>query len=579
MRRLLCLLLCALRLIVPAGEASGQAPSGKPTGQRFVAVAFHDVADQIADLDSDAVTGQVLTQFFDWLKGTGWTAVSHDDLAAAAAGVRPLPDKAILLTADDGYRSLYTRVFPLLKVYRYPLVAALVGTWMESRPDGTVLYGERTVPREKFITWDEAREMQSSGLVEFASHGYALHRGESDNPQGSTVPAVVAWRYDPETGRYENDAEYRARIRDDLGRSRALMAAELGHPPRALVWPYGRYTEPALALAKAAGFSFALTLEPEPASTADLYAIHRYFPSRNPGLADLVRNLRFEPGQPTTRRVACVTLDAMAAAGTSDGQDAWLGHMIEDLRSLGANLVVIDAHAALSAPGAPLGEVFFPTRLRPLRADILSRATWQIRTRGDAEVFLRLPLAAAIAALGEAQAPELFADMARAAVSDGVVVDVETVPTPTPIAADLAGDARQRRAALDLSLLTGSARTGLAAYRAAAAIDPRKRLMLAMHEAAGPPDWADLALLPPLGNAKQTVALAARLRGDGWLRPDAAGRVILSLPADAREQVAALRGAQRQGAAAFALCPQPPALPPSPALAAAFSAATYPYRP
>ena len=34
--------------------------------------------------------------------------------------MRPLPDKAILITFDDGYKSLYTRVFPLLKVYRYP---------------------------------------------------------------------------------------------------------------------------------------------------------------------------------------------------------------------------------------------------------------------------------------------------------------------------------------------------------------------------------------------------------------------------------------------------------------------------
>ena len=90
---------------------------------------------------------------------------------------RRLPDKAILLTFDDGYESLYTRVFPLLKAYHYPAVAALVGSWMEDEPDGTVLYGDRKVPRSNFVSWDEAREMQASGLVEFASHGYDLHRG------------------------------------------------------------------------------------------------------------------------------------------------------------------------------------------------------------------------------------------------------------------------------------------------------------------------------------------------------------------------------------------------------------------
>src|SRR5262245_12348742 len=104
------LLLGLLLLIVTVANAHAQRP-----GQRFVAIALHDVELQRSDLDTDAVTGRLLIQFFDWLKGSGWTAVSLDDLAAAARGLRPIPEKSILITFDDGYRSLYTRVFPLLK--------------------------------------------------------------------------------------------------------------------------------------------------------------------------------------------------------------------------------------------------------------------------------------------------------------------------------------------------------------------------------------------------------------------------------------------------------------------------------
>jgi hypothetical protein len=68
-------------------------------------------------------------------------------------------------------------------------------------------------------------------------------------------------------------------------------------------------------------------------------------------------------------------------------------------------------------------------------------------------------------------------------------------------------------------------------------------------------------------------------RVEGWLRPDVAGRVALTLPALPTLQAEALRQAQRQGASAFALCPEPPTLPPAAPLAAAFSAATYPYKP
>ena len=89
-----------------------------------------------------------------------------------------------------------------------------------------------------------------------------------------------------------------------------------------------------------------------------------------------------------------------------------------------------------------------------------------------------------------------------------------------------------------------------------------------------------MALLPPAPDAAATAALARRLRGEGWLRPDVAGRVAFGLPADPAQQV----DAHPPGAAPgrHGLRPLPasrPSLPPSAALAAAFSAATYPYRP
>jgi biofilm PGA synthesis lipoprotein PgaB len=513
------------------------------------------------------------------LKGTGWTAVSLDDLAAAARGVRPLPDQAILITFDDGYKSLYTRVFPLLKVYRFPIVSALVGSWMEGEAGGTVSYGgDRRVPRNNFISWTEAREMQASGLVEFASHSYALHKGVQANPQGSMTPAAVTWTYDPATRHYEDDRQYAARIRADLVRSRSQLAANLGRAPRAMVWPYGRYTGPSLEVAKRLGFSFSLTLEAEAAYTSDLFAIHRYFPTRNPPLGEIADNLRFDAPQPRTRRIACLRLDAMAALGPG-AQDEALGQLIEDVRKLGANTVMIHAYAALSSPGAPLGDVFFPTALRPLKADLLSRVSWQLRGRAGVEVYTHLPVDAAAAAVGAARVPALYADMAKYTVTDGITFDLGSMPARPAVVPSLPGEIRARRAVLNLSAFTGHDRLLLEAYRATAEIDPRQRLMVSLSAPGPPPEWVDVGLLPQSRDVAETAGLARRLRAEGWLRPDAAGRVAFALPAEPRLQVEALRQAQRHGASAFALCPDQPPLPPAPALSAAFSAATYPYRP
>ena len=73
--------------------------------------------------------------------------------------------------------------------------------------------------------------------------------------------------------------------------------------------------------------------------------------------------------------------------------------------TLGANTVIIHAYAALPSAAAPLGDVFFPTRSGRSQADLLSRVTWQIRTRAGVDVYPHLPLAASAAAVGRPMSP------------------------------------------------------------------------------------------------------------------------------------------------------------------------------
>ena len=535
-------------LLLFTGMAQAHA---QPAGRRFVAVAFHDVIDQRGELGPDSVSTDQLVAFFDWLAGSGWTVISLDDVAAAAKGGQSLPEKAILLSFDDGYRSLYTRVFPLLKAYRFHAVAALVGSWMEGGANGTVDYGTAPVSRSNFITWGQAREMQTSGLVEIASHSFDSHQGILANPQGNLISAIRTWRYDPATASYETDAQYRGRVRRDLERSRAIIARELGRAPRAIVWPFGRVTGPALEEAKAAGFTFGLNLNQAPADAAHPLAIPRYFPTLNPGFGTMAESLRFDLERPETVRATCVELDDLAMLSGAP-QDERLGRLIEDLRTLGANKIIVETKARDG------------TAMRP---DILSRAVWQLHSRVPAEVYLRLASTAA---------PAEISEMLRRAAADGVVVDLPQV-SGSRDALDQGSVAAQRDA-VDSATLDPPARAALLAYRAAARIDPLLRLIVAMPGIGGPPGWADYALISPARDAKGTEAQARDLRADGWLRPDLAGRAVLTLPMEQGAQVDALRRAQRQGAAGFALCPEVP-LPSSRALATSFSSSTYPYRP
>jgi biofilm PGA synthesis lipoprotein PgaB len=350
----------------------------------FAAIALHDVVDTERELDADAITTDRLVGLLEWMKASGVRAVSLDDIEAASHGTRSLPDRAVLLTFDDGYRSLYTRVFPLILAYRVPIVASLVGEWMDAPMDSTVNYDGANVPRTKFISWDEAREMAASGLVEFGSHGYALHRGVASDALGTQLPAAIARRFDPRTG-YETHAGYVERIASDLARSRELMRRELGRAPRALAWPYGRYRADTLQAAQASGFTLGFTLEQRPANPATPMMLARHFPQGNPALGNLAAAIRNSDRASDPPVFACV--DPGQLAGNEF--EARLGQAIERVRRLGATAAAIapfeqDAHGVA-------GAAWFATGQMSVRADILARIAWQLHTRAGVRVHLRVP--------------------------------------------------------------------------------------------------------------------------------------------------------------------------------------------
>jgi len=100
-----------------------------------------------------------------YLRRNGYRTLTADELLATLNRETPVPDRAVVLSFDDGWGSLKTVAYPLLKQYGYKAVAfiapALIGDEpLESeKPDG-----------RRFCTWAELREMQQSGVVDVQSH-------------------------------------------------------------------------------------------------------------------------------------------------------------------------------------------------------------------------------------------------------------------------------------------------------------------------------------------------------------------------------------------------------------------------
>ena len=87
---------------------------------------YHRVADAAStrlDLNPDLVTATPrLFQHQLRHLARAYTPIGADELLAAWAGRHTLPDRAVLVTFDDGYRDFYDVAWPLLRQHRIPAV-------------------------------------------------------------------------------------------------------------------------------------------------------------------------------------------------------------------------------------------------------------------------------------------------------------------------------------------------------------------------------------------------------------------------------------------------------------------------
>lgn len=358
----------------------------------LLVLSYHDIRDKVAEGDGDAyaTSTQNFAAHLDWLAGHGYQAVSVSDVVAHIERGTPLPPKAVLLTFDDGLKSVYTKAFPLLRAYNYPALVAVVTSWLDMPEGQTVDYGPRPFHKQDFLTWAELREMQTSGLIETASHSNNMHHGVLANPHGSQTPAAITRIYDADNKRYESVSQYRQRVRDDLDTSATRIHQETGVRPRSIVWPYAAYNSVSNEIAESVGMPVSFDLETRnPLKLTSLHGLGRVLVMGNPDIETLASIVHRDP-ELTLMRAMQVDLDAVY-----DPDPAQLNRnldvLIERIYQVKPSHVFLQAFADPDGNGAA-DALYFSNRHLPVRADLYGRVAWQIKSRAGAVVYAWLPV-------------------------------------------------------------------------------------------------------------------------------------------------------------------------------------------
>ncbi len=358
----------------------------------FTVLSYHDILDEGSKGSADmSISTETLIAHFSWIRAHDFHVISLDDIVAANEGRKALPDHAILLTFDDGYQSVYRRVYPLLKLFNYTAVIAPVGKWMEAAPGDSVLYGEEMVSRDQFLYWSQVKEMVDSGLVEVASHSYDLHQGVMANPQGNVQPAATTRLYDTDKGIYESDDDYSLRLRQDLSQSIQLIERKVGLKPRAIIWPYGSYNQQTIDIARDLGMTITMGLG-DGANDADaLSAFRRILIGDDAPLSDFIWTIH-NPNPMRRIRVVHVDLDYIFDEDPVR-QEHNLRLLLNRIEKLDINTVYLQAFADPDGNGSA-DALYFPNRHLPVRADLFNRVAWQLKTHTGVRVYAWMPVLA-----------------------------------------------------------------------------------------------------------------------------------------------------------------------------------------
>ncbi len=346
----------------------------------FTVLSYHEIANQSETLDSTYATSPAhFEQQIRWLIDHGYHFVKVDDILTYRKNKKALPNKAVLMTFDDGYQSVYANAYPILKKYKIPSVIALVGNWMRAKDK--VDFDGHMIDRNKFLSQAEIKEMVSSGLVEIASHSCCMHKGIPGNPQGNMQPALTTRQWLADKKRYEDEKSYQQRIYNDLLENNIFLKSYTGQKPRVMVWPYGRYNKEVRTIAQRLGMPIGLTLDDgSNTCTTPLWGLRRILVEGNMSLQDLdfligMRNGNFTDDARTTK-AAHIDLDYIYDSEPIQ-QEKNIDLLLDRIKKLGVNTVYLQAFADPDANGAA-DSVYFPNRNIPMRANLFNRVSWQI---------------------------------------------------------------------------------------------------------------------------------------------------------------------------------------------------------
>jgi len=196
---------------------------------RVSVLGYHDFSETRKVQEMVIRTSKFLSQM-QAIKDLGLNVISLEDFILWKQGKKSIPDKSILITIDDGWKSVYTDAFPILKEFGFPFAVYLYTNYIDRG----------------------GRSMTTQMIQEMMQHGCTIGSHSVSHPLPSTVRKFQR----------KGGEAYQTFIDKELGESKKILEAKFKQNIQTYVYPGGLYTPEMFITATEKGYQHLFTVKP-----------------------------------------------------------------------------------------------------------------------------------------------------------------------------------------------------------------------------------------------------------------------------------------------------------------------------
>lgn len=233
MKNVLSFILSVLSVLIPLNFEITK----KEQPEQLIVIMYHHLSEKSSLLNDYVITPNEFESDLKYLKNNGYKSVTTAQIKNGN-----IPEKAVLITFDDGFLSNYKYAKPLLEKYNMTAVCAVIGSLM-------VEYTENpnTISDCAYMDINTVNEMLTSGVFEIASHTYDMHK--FDTRKGCSKM------------KNESETDYTSVLIKDLTEFNNLYFNSFNSTTDIIAFPYGEYSNLTVNIAQENGYKIMLTCE------------------------------------------------------------------------------------------------------------------------------------------------------------------------------------------------------------------------------------------------------------------------------------------------------------------------------